>query len=51
MRTGSRSYSASIQSSFEKRVSFGLDSGKSAAEARIFWTESTGILLLEDQRE
>ena len=41
----------SIQSSFEERVSFKLDSSQFATETRIFAVEGTGILPPEDQRE
>jgi hypothetical protein len=40
-----------IQSSFEQRVSFKLDSSQFATETRIFAVEGTGILPPEDQRE
>lgn len=40
-----------IQSSFEKRVSFNLDSSQFSTSARIFATEGTAVLLPEDQRE
>ncbi|MCC2628374.1 MAG: hypothetical protein K0S14_2024, partial [Thermomicrobiales bacterium] len=40
-----------IQSSFEERVSFKLDSSQFATETRIFSVEGTGILPPKDQRE
>lgn len=40
-----------IQSSFEKRVSFNLDSSQFSSSARIFATEGTAVQLPEDQRE
>jgi hypothetical protein len=40
-----------IQSSFEERVSFKLDSSQFATETRIFSIEGTGILPPKDQRE
>jgi trimeric autotransporter adhesin len=40
-----------IQSSFEERVSFRLDSSQFATESRIFAVEGTGILPPDDQRE